>query len=166
MVHPVYQHMPPTIFDEMSGLAREHGAINLGQGFPDAPGPPAILRAAADAVLTGKQMQRARYRIKGFDDKHAGCVTYFFIDGDARHPRLWPVDQRSARASVHVAWRPMPAPGYVVEPVDAAWRGCRTSAIARRAPKLDWRRALRLFASSAIESALRKLAIFEDGVSS
>jgi N-succinyldiaminopimelate aminotransferase len=53
MVHPVYQHMPPTIFDEMSGLAREHGAINLGQGFPDAPGPPRILQAAADAVLNG-----------------------------------------------------------------------------------------------------------------
>ena len=40
-----------------------------------------------DAVLTGKQLQRGRYRIKGFDDKDAGCVTYFFIDGDARHPR-------------------------------------------------------------------------------
>ena len=53
MVHPVYADMPTTIFEEMSGLAREHGAINLGQGFPDAPGPPALLRAAADAVLTG-----------------------------------------------------------------------------------------------------------------
>ncbi len=53
MVHPVYADMPPTIFDQMSGLAREHGAINLGQGFPDAPGPPALLRAAADAVLHG-----------------------------------------------------------------------------------------------------------------
>ena len=45
--------MPPTIFEEMSGLARHHGAINLGQGFPDAPGPPALLQAAADAVLHG-----------------------------------------------------------------------------------------------------------------
>jgi aspartate/methionine/tyrosine aminotransferase len=53
MVHPVYADMPTTIFEEMSGLAREHGAINLGQGFPDAPGPPALLRAAADAVLQG-----------------------------------------------------------------------------------------------------------------
>jgi aspartate/methionine/tyrosine aminotransferase len=53
MVHPVYADMPPTIFDQMSGLAREHDAINLGQGFPDAPGPPALLQAAADAVLHG-----------------------------------------------------------------------------------------------------------------
>ena len=53
MVHPVYAQMPPTIFDEMSGLARQHSAINLGQGFPDAPGPLPILQAAAEALLTG-----------------------------------------------------------------------------------------------------------------
>lgn len=53
MVHPVYAQMPQTIFDEMSLLAREKGAINLGQGFPDAPGPRPILQAAAEAVLDG-----------------------------------------------------------------------------------------------------------------
>jgi len=50
--HPVYRDMPTTIFEKMSGLARQTGAINLGQGFPDAPGPPDILQAAADALLT------------------------------------------------------------------------------------------------------------------
>jgi aspartate/methionine/tyrosine aminotransferase len=35
----------------MSGLAREHGAVNLGQGFPDEPGPRAILEAASEALL-------------------------------------------------------------------------------------------------------------------
>jgi aspartate/methionine/tyrosine aminotransferase len=53
MVHPLYTGMPPTIFDEMSGLARAHGALNLGQGFPDDPGPEALRRAAAEAVLHG-----------------------------------------------------------------------------------------------------------------
>jgi aspartate/methionine/tyrosine aminotransferase len=53
MVHPLYMGMPPTIFDEMSGLARAHGALNLGQGFPDDPGPEALRRAAAEAVLHG-----------------------------------------------------------------------------------------------------------------
>ncbi len=53
MVHPVYAQMPPTIFDEMSGLARQHGAVNLGQGFPDGPGPRPVLEAAANALLTG-----------------------------------------------------------------------------------------------------------------
>ena len=50
--HPVYRDMPATIFDHMSARARETGAINLGQGFPDAQGPAEILRAAADALLT------------------------------------------------------------------------------------------------------------------
>jgi aspartate/methionine/tyrosine aminotransferase len=37
----------------MSGLARENGAINLGQGFPDEPGPEPVRRHAAEAVLNG-----------------------------------------------------------------------------------------------------------------
>jgi len=39
-----------TIFEVMSGLARETGAINLGQGFPDAQGPAELLDAAARAL--------------------------------------------------------------------------------------------------------------------
>ncbi|HEX7877272.1 MAG TPA: aminotransferase [Sphingobium sp.] len=50
--HGVYRDMPTTIFEKMSARARETGAINLGQGFPDAQGPEDILRAAADALLT------------------------------------------------------------------------------------------------------------------
>ena len=42
MANPIFANLPTTIFEEMSGLARELGAINLGQGFPDAPGPQAI----------------------------------------------------------------------------------------------------------------------------
>lgn len=45
--------MPTTVFETMSGLARTHGAINLGQGFPDAPGPESLRRAAAEALMTG-----------------------------------------------------------------------------------------------------------------
>lgn len=51
--NPVFQQMPTTIFETMSGLARTHHAINLGQGFPDAPGPEDLRRRAADAVLHG-----------------------------------------------------------------------------------------------------------------
>ena len=53
MANAIYAHMPTTVFELMSGLAREHGAINLGQGFPDGPGPESVRRAAADAVLDG-----------------------------------------------------------------------------------------------------------------
>ncbi|MBZ9647630.1 aminotransferase [Sphingobium sp. 3R8] len=50
--HPVYRDMSTTIFEHMSARARETGAINLGQGFPEGPGPDAVLQAAADALLT------------------------------------------------------------------------------------------------------------------
>ena len=53
MANAVYAALPTTIFTVMSGLAREHEAINLGQGFPDEPGPEAIRRAAAEAVIHG-----------------------------------------------------------------------------------------------------------------
>ncbi len=39
-----------TIFTEMSALALEHGAVNLGQGFPDFGGPEFIKQAAAEAI--------------------------------------------------------------------------------------------------------------------
>ncbi|MGF1640248.1 MAG: aminotransferase [Rhodospirillales bacterium] len=42
-----------TIFTVMSALAQEHGAINLGQGFPDEDGPEPIRRLAAEAVIDG-----------------------------------------------------------------------------------------------------------------
>jgi N-succinyldiaminopimelate aminotransferase len=42
-----------TIFETMSALAREHAAVNLGQGFPDDKGPLALRRAAADYVVDG-----------------------------------------------------------------------------------------------------------------
>ncbi|MCX7283334.1 MAG: aminotransferase [Novosphingobium sp.] len=49
---PLYAAMPVTIFEEMSGLARQTGAINLGQGFPDGPPPPALLEALGRASAT------------------------------------------------------------------------------------------------------------------
>ncbi|MEW6016894.1 MAG: aminotransferase [Pseudomonadota bacterium] len=48
-----FARLPTTIFEEMSGLARATGAINLGQGFPDDPGPEVLRRKAAEAVLSG-----------------------------------------------------------------------------------------------------------------
>jgi N-succinyldiaminopimelate aminotransferase len=80
-----------TIFTVMSALAVQHGAINLGQGFPDTEGPADIVRAAADALgdnrnqyppLTGvpelkAAVAAANQRFYGLDiDPVAGvCVT-------------------------------------------------------------------------------------------
>ena len=48
--HPIYAAMGTTIFEHMSALSRELGAINLGQGFPDGQGPPELIEAAALAL--------------------------------------------------------------------------------------------------------------------
>ena len=45
--------IPPTIFTTMSALAIRTGAVNLGQGFPDADGPASVLAAACDAIASG-----------------------------------------------------------------------------------------------------------------
>lgn len=42
-----------TIFAEMSALALETGSVNLGQGFPDTAGAPAVLDAAVAAIRDG-----------------------------------------------------------------------------------------------------------------
>jgi N-succinyldiaminopimelate aminotransferase len=42
-----------TVFAEMSALAARIGAVNLGQGFPDEDGPPAMLEAARQAISDG-----------------------------------------------------------------------------------------------------------------
>jgi N-succinyldiaminopimelate aminotransferase len=42
-----------TVFAEMSALAARIGAVNLGQGFPDEDGPPAMLKTAENAIAEG-----------------------------------------------------------------------------------------------------------------
>jgi len=49
-LNAVYAAMGTTIFETMSALCRESGAINLGQGFPDEQGPPELIAAAARAL--------------------------------------------------------------------------------------------------------------------
>jgi len=46
-------HFGTTIFAEMSALAIQTGAINLGQGFPDTDGPAEVLEAAITAMREG-----------------------------------------------------------------------------------------------------------------
>ncbi|MBB2205412.1 aminotransferase [Gluconacetobacter takamatsuzukensis] len=46
--------LPTTIFTVMSALAVRHGAINLGQGFPDTEGPADLVEAAAAALRDGR----------------------------------------------------------------------------------------------------------------
>lgn len=52
-MNPVFAELPVSVFEVMSRLAREHDAVNLGQGFPDDPGPEDVRSKAADAVING-----------------------------------------------------------------------------------------------------------------
>jgi len=52
-VNPLYEQMKISVFERMSLLAAKHGAVNLGQGFPDFGWPEEILEAAARALIDG-----------------------------------------------------------------------------------------------------------------
>ena len=52
-MNPIFANLPTTIFEVMSRLARETNAVNLGQGFPDDPGPEDVAAKAAEAVVEG-----------------------------------------------------------------------------------------------------------------
>jgi aspartate/methionine/tyrosine aminotransferase len=52
-MNPIFADLPTTVFEVMSRLARETGAVNLGQGFPDDPGPEDVRRRGAEALVEG-----------------------------------------------------------------------------------------------------------------
>jgi aspartate/methionine/tyrosine aminotransferase len=52
-MNPLFADMPTTIFEAMSGAARDLGAVNLGQGFPDFGWPEDVIAKAAEALTNG-----------------------------------------------------------------------------------------------------------------
>jgi N-succinyldiaminopimelate aminotransferase len=52
-MNPLYEQMKTSVFERMSLAAVTHGAVNLGQGFPDFGWPDQILDAAAHALSEG-----------------------------------------------------------------------------------------------------------------
>lgn len=52
-MNSVFSDSAVTIFETMSLLAKANDAVNLGQGFPDDPGPEDVRRKAAECVLNG-----------------------------------------------------------------------------------------------------------------
>ncbi|MBI2253812.1 MAG: aminotransferase [Proteobacteria bacterium] len=52
-MNPIFAQTSTSIFETMSRLARQHDAVNLGQGFPDDPGPIDVREHAANAVVDG-----------------------------------------------------------------------------------------------------------------
>ncbi len=52
-MNPIFANLGTSVFEVMSRLARERQAVNLGQGFPDDPGPADVRAKAAEAVVSG-----------------------------------------------------------------------------------------------------------------
>jgi aspartate/methionine/tyrosine aminotransferase len=52
-MNPLFADMPINVFTRMSALAVEHGAVNLGQGFPDFGWPDEVVARAAEALVSG-----------------------------------------------------------------------------------------------------------------
>ncbi len=64
-----------TIFTEMSRLAIEHDAVNLGQGFPNFDGPDFIKDAALDAMRSGKNQYAPLSGVSGLRNAIAERFT-------------------------------------------------------------------------------------------
>src|ERR1041385_3108267 len=72
--NPVFAGQGTTIFTVMSALAVEHGAINLGQGFPDEDGPLALREAASRALIEGPNQyppMKGRVELRRAIENHA-----------------------------------------------------------------------------------------------
>ncbi|XP_073007312.1 uncharacterized protein [Typha latifolia] len=66
-----------TIFTQMSMLAIKHGAINLGQGFPNFDGPDFVKEAAIQAIKEGKNQYARGY---GVPDLNSAIAARFRKD--------------------------------------------------------------------------------------
>lgn len=78
----VFANLGTTIFEDISGLALQHDAINLGQGFPDDEGPEELRRRAADIIMRGpnqyppmKGMPELRQAVAAHNKRFYGLVV-------------------------------------------------------------------------------------------
>ncbi|MFW5469033.1 pyridoxal phosphate-dependent aminotransferase [Knoellia sp. CPCC 206435] len=107
MAFPLVQRMQgfgSTIFAEMTGLAIEHGALNLGQGFPDTDGPQEILDAAKAAIDGGRNQYPPGAGVPELLDAVAAHQRRFYgIDLDPRREVLVTVGATEAIAATVLA---------------------------------------------------------------
>lgn len=67
-----------TVFEVMSRLAQEHGAINLGQGFPDGNGPDDVVEAAVDHLRNGVNQYPSMFGIPDLRQAVAEHAARFY----------------------------------------------------------------------------------------
>jgi aspartate/methionine/tyrosine aminotransferase len=137
-MNPLYEQMKTSVFERMSGLAGEHGAVNLGQGFPDFGWPPEILDAAAKAVVEGSNqyapsrgLPALREAVAGHYNRHFGqqlgaadvCVTSGATEalGSAILATVQPGDEVVIFSPAYDSYAPMIRRGGAT-PVEVALR--------------------------------------------
>ena len=80
--NPLFAAVGVSIFETMSRLAAELGAINLGQGFPEGLEPPAVLAAAVEALRAGphqyppmRGIPELRRAVAAHGERHFGIAA-------------------------------------------------------------------------------------------
>ena len=109
MVHPVFENLPTTVFERMSGLARRHGAINLGQGFPDDQGPLPVREAAARALIEGSNQYPP---MRGLPELRAAVAGHYArVQGLSLDPDTEIVVTSGATEALAAAFTALISPG-------------------------------------------------------
>lgn len=104
-LNPVFASRPVTIFAVMSALARRHGAINLGQGFPDEDGPAALKEIAARAIIDDPNQYAPVAGLPALREAVAAANRRFYgIDVDAETETLVTAGATEALAAAFMAF--------------------------------------------------------------
>ncbi|MCE9522714.1 MAG: aminotransferase [Alphaproteobacteria bacterium] len=77
-LNPTFAGTGTTIFSVMSALANQHGAVNLGQGFPDTDGPLALRERAAQALIEGPNQYPPMMGVEALRQALAAHATRFY----------------------------------------------------------------------------------------
>ncbi len=102
--HPALSAFGTTIFAEMSALAVQHDAINLGQGFPDTDGPGEVLDAAVAAIRGGRNQYPPGPGVPELLDAVAAHQSRFYgVTVDSRSEVLVTVGATEAIAATILA---------------------------------------------------------------
>ncbi|MQA10506.1 MAG: pyridoxal phosphate-dependent aminotransferase [Pseudonocardiaceae bacterium] len=113
-----------TIFAEMTALATRTGAVNLGQGFPDTDGPPAMLAEAQRAIGEGVNQYPPGPGIPALREAIAEHRTRFGMRYDPDSEVLVTVGATEAVASCLLALAEAGDEVIVIEPYYGSYAAC------------------------------------------
>jgi N-succinyldiaminopimelate aminotransferase len=140
--NPVFAAQGTTIFTVMSALATRHGAINLGQGFPDEDGPLAVRETAARALIDGPNQYPPMSGLKELRSAIAAHSSRFY--GLHFDPESEVLVTSGATEALTASIMALAAPGdeaVIIEPAYDSYRpaleaaGARVRAVRLKPPR-------------------------------